>query len=180
VDVDVRIDRWSDAPDSPAGDWAMQFGFVRLDASLDTNFYQTAQAGMYASSLNREWRLFLIDSTYTLVADLPLGVAATLGVWYGVGFDLDAATGGWQARITDIAAGTTLLNTTGSFDGWLPGSGGFDAIAFFDGEGTSLNTVSNLAVVDNIVVTSAVPEPAAWALMLAGVGTLLARRRRAA
>lgn len=169
--ADIRIDRYADRAADSASDWAMQLSFARLDL----NFAVTAQAGVYASTLTQDWRLFLIDSTYTLVLDVPLGVAAPLGRWTRVGFELDATTGAYRVQLGDIASGTSLLDSSGSFAGWLPGSGVFDAVSFFDGEQTPGQTLANLAMVDNINV-SAVPEPATWALLLLG-SVLLSLRR---
>jgi hypothetical protein len=157
---DTRIDRYSDHPDAPADDWAMQLSF----AKLQTNFAFTPQVGIYASSLTREWRLFA-NSPISL--DESLGVSADIGKWYGIELDFDAVTGVFHSVITDDATGTVLTDQFDSIPGWAPGDGPFDSVAFFHGEVSAGDTISDLAVVDNInVVTVAVPEPSS----LAGIG----------
>jgi hypothetical protein len=169
--ADLRVDRFSNDSPDPAADWAMQLTF----AQLQSNFYATPQAGIYASSLTGGWRLFLIDSTHTVFADEDLGLAVTLGRWSRVAFDLDALTGGWHVTIGDVASGTTLLDKSGIFSNWTTSSGLFDSVAFFDGDPDG--TVANLAYVDNINVTSTpVPEPATLSLLLLS-GLLGAGRR---
>jgi hypothetical protein len=121
--------------------------------------------------------VFLIDGTETLAADVDLGVPAAVGTWYRVAFDLNALTGGYRARVTDVATGTLLVDRVDAFAGWLSGSGPFDAVGFFDGEGGVGVTRSNLAVVDNINVR-ATPEPASLFLLGAGFAAMLAHARR--
>jgi len=157
---DTRIDRYSDHPNAPANDWAMQLSF----AKLQTNFAFTPQVGIYASSLTRGWRLFA-NSPISL--DTSLGVNADIGRWYGIELDFDAVTGVFHSVITDDASGTVLTDRFDSIPGWAPGDGPFDSVAFFHGEVSAGDTISDLAVVDNInVVTVAVPEPSS----LAGIG----------
>jgi hypothetical protein len=175
--ADMRVDRYSNNPDTVTTDWAMQLTF----AQLTRTFYNTPQAGIFASSLTQGWRVFLIDSTDTVFADIDLGVAATTGTWYRVGFDLDAGTGAYRVRITDIATSTLLTDTSGVFAGWTADSGRFDAVSFFDGEGSPTATIGNLALVDNInVEATPVPEPSSALLLALGLGGVAAALRRRA
>jgi len=170
--ADLRVDRFSNDAPAPASDWAMQLTF----AELQSNFYLTPQAGIYASSLTGGWRLFLIDSTNTVFDDEDLGLPVTLGSWSRVAFDLDALTGAWHVTIGDVATSTTLLDKSGVFANWTASSALFDSVAFFDGDPDG--TVANLAYVDNINVSATpVPEPGTLSLLALG-GLLGAGRRR--
>jgi hypothetical protein len=87
------------------------------------------------------------------------------------------ATGAWRAIIDDIASGVRLVDQTGLFPSWGPGSGQWDAVAFIEGEGLP-STLSALAGVDNVnVATRPVPAPPAVLLPGAGAGALAALRR---
>jgi hypothetical protein len=174
--ADLRVDRFSNNAVNPASDWAMQLTF----AQVSSNLYATPQAGIYASSLTGGWRLFLIDSTFTVFADQDLFLPVTLGLWYRVEFELDALSGAWHTVIGDVATGTTLIDVSGVFAGWTAGSGLFDSVAFFDGDPSG--TIATLAYVDNVnVVSSPLPEPSSLTLIGAGVVLLgWARRRRSA
>ncbi len=171
--ADIRIDRYSNNSVGATLDFPMQLTF----AQTTRNLYGAPQAGVYASSRTGGWRLFLAEDVAPGI-DLDLGVVATPGIWYRVTFDLDTTTGGYRVRIDDVAAGTSLLDRSDSFAGWSADFGNYDAVAFFSGHDT-LNpdvTVANLASVDNINV-SAVPEPPAAAVLLAGLAVLALRRR---
>lgn len=167
--ADVRVDRFSDAASAPPEDFAIQLTF----ASLVDNLYVAPQAGIYAASQSQDWRLFLLDAGYL---DLPL-LPVTLGQWVRLRLDVQQSTGAWRAIIDDIASGVRLVDQTGLFPSWGPGSGQWDAVAFIEGEG-SPSTVSNLAWVDNInVTTRPVPAPPAIILLGAGAAALAALRR---
>jgi hypothetical protein len=175
--ADIRVDQYSVNAPASATDWAMQLTF----ANTGMNLYAAPQAGIYASSLTGDWRLFWIADTTPSGADIPLGIPATVGTWYRVSLDLETANGGYRAVVSDINAGTTLVDLSGSFVGWAPGDGQYDAVAFIGGEGTEGQTVANIGVVDNInVVVQPVPVPAAIWLLGSGLGMLgwFGRRRR--
>ena len=169
----------------PATDWSMQLTFAQVNVS---NFDNTPQAGVYASSQTQGWRLFLIGSNGGPSADIDLGVAAALGVWYSVELQIDATTGSFRSVIKDAASGTLLDDTTNVIAGWQPQFGAFDSIAFFAGEvGATIpvsagsTTIPNIGQVDNInVTTTPVPLPAPLWLLTSLLGGLALRRRRVA
>jgi hypothetical protein len=169
--ADIRVDRFSDQPAGDGTDWAMQMSLVNLDA---TNFADSPQVGIYASSLSQSWRLFNISGGFD---DIDTGVPITLGTWYQVSLELDNTTGNAHTLIRDSLTGATLTDRNDLLTDWA-GPVGFNALAFFDGELTS-TAISNRAVVDNITFTSApVPLPAAAWLFSSGVVTLAALVRK--
>jgi hypothetical protein len=179
--ADIRVDAYSDNPVAETSDFAMQLTFARADQNL----YAATQAGIYASSLTGTWRVFLLEQDNGIGADVDLGVAASVGTWYRVAFDLDATTGSYRARIFDAASAALLVDSVGAFAGWdSTVNGKYDAVAFIEGEDplNGLITVSNRAVVDNINVVAEVPEGTSWSLVLVGLLALggLVRRRASA
>jgi PEP-CTERM motif-containing protein len=170
--ADVRVDRYSDAPDSTVSDWAMQVTFG--ENGVD-NWAYTPQAGIYASSLTQGWRLYV--ATVSAFADIDLGVAATVGTWYTVSQDFDVLTGLFHSRIVDTASGTVLVDQLNLIDGWVPADAKFDAFAFFGGDLGQGDTIGNIGVIDNVNVV-ATPEPSSLALVAIGLAMLVARRRR--
>lgn len=173
--ADIRIDRYSNNSLAAPSDWPMQLTF----AQTSRNLYVAPQAGVYAASQTGGWRLFLLEDAGATNVDLDLGVPASVGIWYRVSFDLDALTGAYRVQIGDIAAGTSLLDLSGSFAGWTSSNGQYDAVAFFSGHdvNNAAVTVANLASVDNINVV-AVPEPAPAVLLAAGLAVVALWRRR--
>ncbi len=169
----------------PATDWSMQLTFAQVGVS---NFDNTPQAGVYASSQTQGWRLFLISSNGGPTADIDLGVAASLGIWYSVELQIDATTGSFHSIIKDAASGTQLNDTTNVIANWQPQFGVFDSIAFFAGEvaatfpvSAGSTTIPNIGQVDNInVTTTPVPLPAPVWLLTSVLGGLALRRRRVA
>ena len=128
--ADLRVDRYADNSQAPPSDWAMQLTFAHNGvASYDF----TPQAGIYASSLTKGWRLFLIGEL-GLGADIDLGVAADVGTWYKVSLDADALTGTFHTQIFDVLSGIQLLDNTQAITGWTPAEANWDSIAFFGGE----------------------------------------------
>jgi len=162
--ADLRVDRYSDVPDDPADDWAMQLTFAEVSAR---NFAFTNQAGIYASSFTQGWRLFLIGGPG---ADIDLGVPANIGAWYRIQLDFDVPTSTFHSRISDILTGSLLLDRLDKIAGLTPADARFDSIAFFGGETTIFTKVADLAVVDNINIsaTGSTPEPST-ALFMARV-----------
>jgi hypothetical protein len=174
--ADIRVDRFSNGTGGIATDFAPQLTF----ANAQFNFYITPQAGIYASSLTQRWYVFLIGES-GIGANIDLGVPAALGQWYTLSFDLDNLDGSYRARIADTASGSTLVDSSGAFAGWVPGVDGlYDSVAFIEGEGSFDATIPHLAFVDNINVTA---TPAAGSLAVFGLAPLLlaaARRVRRA
>ena len=170
--ADVRVDRYSDHSDSTTSDWAMQLTFAQVGIR---NFATTPQAGIYASSLTQGWRLFLISSNGGAPsADTDLGGAASVGTWYRLELTLDVTTGAFHSRVSDIAQGQLLVDRTDVIPNWQPQDGQFDSFAFFGGELSPDDTVSNVGIVDNVnVVAAAVPAPRTVVLVAAGLACLL-------
>jgi hypothetical protein len=175
--ADVRVDRYSDAPESTVADWAMQLTFGQNGVS---NWASTPQAGIYASSLTGGWRIYV--ATNSAFADIDLGVSALLGVWYTIQQSLDVNTGQFHSQIWDGATGVSLLDQYNTIAGWVPSDAQFDAFAFFGGDLSTNDRIGNIGVIDNVNVTAvATPEPATMVLMVSGLLPVLAmaRRRRA-
>lgn len=174
--ADIRVDRFADNSQAAPSDWAMQLTFAHNGvASYDV----TPQAGIYASSLTKSWRLFLIGEK-NLGADIDLGVLAAVGVWYRVQLDADALTGEFRSRISDVLTGNTLVDNTTVIPNWQPNEAFWDSIAFFGGDLSG--TTANLAVVDNVNISSsgppAIPEPSTLAMAAIGaLGLFLLRRK---
>ncbi|MDZ4754780.1 MAG: hypothetical protein SGJ11_09815 [Phycisphaerae bacterium] len=157
VAADIRVDRYSDNSESPTQDWAMQIGVGKLDGTTDLAF--TPQVGIYASALTQGWRLYGVGNSYLAVADIDLGVAAELGVWYRVQVDLIAATGQVRSQIWNQASETLLVDRVDGIPGWTPNDGVYDRLMIMDGETSEATTISNLATVDNVVFSSSPPTP---------------------
>jgi hypothetical protein len=111
--------------------------------------------------------VILVGAGRTLVQTTGVFFTPTQAVQWR-GFEIGLTAGDWR-----IGNDTGPLATEADLRAVL---GALDAIYL---RGEYLNALDDIGRLDNVVLT-AVPEPAAWALMLAGVGTLLARRRAAA
>jgi hypothetical protein len=168
--ADIRVDRYSNSPQQPPDDWAMQLTFAEVGPQ---NFAFTNQAGIYASSLTKTWRLFLIGGPG---ADIDLGAAVNIGTWYRVQLEFDALTDTFHSRINDVFTGNTLVDQFNTIAGLTPADTQYDSIAFFGGETSPFTTVADQAVVDNVNI-SATPEPTA-VVLVATVMALLALRFR--
>ncbi len=172
--ADIRVDQYSLKPDSTVSDWAMQLTFA--EAGIQ-NFASTPQAGIYASSLTKDWRLFLIGGPG---ADISLGVPATIGTWYRVELDFDVLSSTFHSVIKDAATGTTLVDQFNTIAGLTAADTQYDSIAFFGGETSANPGQADLAVVDNVNISAvgSVPEPGSLALLASGlIGSLAIRRR---
>jgi hypothetical protein len=177
--ADVRVDRFSNNSSGPPQDWAMAIGINRLLGTTDPAFIPSVQ--LYTSSLTESWRIFI--TTDNAAADVDLGVPVALGTWYGVEVSLDVFAGTLHSRITDIALGSVLVDRVDSIDAldlldgidqgglWDPLVDGiFDIEGFMDGEVTVDATIANLAVVDNIDLSSTpIPEPLSGLLLVQGL-----------
>ena len=173
--ADIRVDRYSDKPDSTASDWAMQLTFA--EAGVD-NFASTPQAGIYASSQTGGWRLFLIANSTS--ADIDLGQDATIGTWYTVQLDFDVLSSKFHSIIKNTATGSTLVDRFDTISGLTLADTQYNSIAFFGGEVSPDSTIADQAVVDNVNISAvgSVPEPGSLAMLASGLlGTLAIRRR---
>ena len=134
------------------------------------------------------------DTSNTFVAfgggNQPSGLASAsfstvLNQIYSVMFDYGALGGGTEPLVLTVAGQTFTFNpiadnslvTTfqnGQFD--FIGNGGLTSLVITSGGVDNVD-----AIVDNIAVTTAVPEPSTWAMMLFGFGAIgfsMRRRRR--
>lgn len=172
--ADVRVDRYSDAPDFTTSDWAMQLTFGQNGVA---NWAYTPQAGIYASSLSKTWRLFV--TTASTAADIDLGVSADVNRWYTVSQSLDVTLGLFHSQIYDGATGAVLADVSNLLAGWVPADAQFDSFAFFGGDLSADDQVGNIGVVDNInVVAITTPEPGTLALLVVCMIPLSASFRR--
>ncbi len=165
LDADIRVDQYSNAPAFTSSDWAMQLTFA--EAGVD-NFAFTPQAGIYASSLTGGWRLFLIGGPG---ADIDLGVPANIGTWYNVSLQFDVATATFHSVIVNVLTGAVLVDQYNTIAGLTPAEAQYNSIAFFGGETSTGDTVADLAVVDNVNISSS-PEPSSILLLGAGLAML--------
>jgi hypothetical protein len=124
------------------------------------------------------------------VSVLSQAFATVAGGRYLLGFDFGALGHGQQTLFARVFDGATLLGSlsvTRGADNNLATTFGADSLVFVAGGGLTRvefsvdpKTANVDGVLDNVSVTAAgVPEPAAWALMLAGFATAgQAMRRR--
>ena len=184
VAADVRTLRYSNANPASVLTWQ--------DTSVNVGLWTANVAAapfiaIYASSATHGWRLAYSGDAAIgpNLDDYDLGAAAQVGVWYHVALDLNRQTGSFHSLITDIASGTVLVDSTILHPGWTPGFDNFDSVLFASSEvsatlppGPGAATISNIGQYDNINYAP-VPEPASYALMLAGLAALAWRRQRA-
>lgn len=115
---------------------------------------------------------------------LSKSLSLTAGLTYTASFSLGGSTRGDTNQVA-VAFGTSLANfTLLSADplapqsiSFTPGSSGNYTLSFSNAGGDNLG-----AILDNVAVsTTPIPEPQTYAMMLAGLATLLvaARRRKA-
>lgn len=147
ISVDIRVDRFSDNQDAwPPSDWPIDITLSQLQGQKD--LAHVPSMGVYTSSATQSWHGFIFGTDGTRF--LPdFGLDVNLSTWYHVKLALDTVKGTMNTKITDIAAGTLLLDRDDTTPGWTEQDGLFDAIAFFDGE-ISAENFTNLVVIDNI------------------------------
>jgi hypothetical protein len=123
-----------------------------------------------------------LDGSTGLAGVLSTSLNLTAGTTYTLSFSLAGDHRNAGPDIVDVGFGgasTTLTPaTTDGFStftlSFTPGTSGAYALSFHDRGADNQG-----ALLDNVTVTSAVPEPASVALMLAGLGLVgVARRRR--
>ncbi|KAB7644440.1 PEPxxWA-CTERM sorting domain-containing protein [Polymorphobacter fuscus] len=108
----------------------------------------------------------------------------------GSGYFTSAWNDGATLSVVGLSGATTLFSTTAVLDTSGPSLltfnwSGIDKVTFAIAGGSSagMGGSGNYFALDNLTVTSDVPEPASWAMMIAGfglVGAVMRRRRIAA
>ncbi len=185
VSADVRTLRYSNADPATVLPWQdsnINFGLQATKVS------SAPFISIYASSSTRGCRLACSGGAITNpdLDDHDLSAAAQLGARHHLALDLNRQTGRFHSLSPDIASGTMLVDNTIVHPGWTPGVDNFDSVLFASASaeasatlpwGPGSTAASNIGPYDNIN-DAPVPEPAAWALTLAGLcAAALARRR---
>ena len=122
-----------------------------------------------------------LDGSSNDAGEFSKALLLTAGVTYTASFDLAGSHRG-DSNIVDVAFGTTLNTyTLASADPlgtaslvFTPGATGLYSLSFANRGGDNVG-----ALLDNVSVTTVVPEPSTYALMLAGLAGVgaVARRR---
>jgi hypothetical protein len=147
IAADIRVDQWADAQGNQTEDWAMQIGIARVTGETQDLAF-VPQTGIYASSLLKEWRLYVLG-TAGAAWDLALSAPITKGIWYRVQMELETASGFIAVEIRDLSDDTVLFDNSTFLPAWTADDGHYDAVVAVEGELTA-TTVANLAVVDNV------------------------------
>jgi hypothetical protein len=156
IAADVRIDQFSDNSLSEPSDWAMQIGVGKLDGDTDLAF--TPQVGIYAAAKTHGWRLYAAGIAVGF-GDIDLEAVAEVGVWYHVEMEFNATTGLTHSFIRNLATDVVVVDRTDQIEGWTPQDGIFDRLMLIDGELTPETTIPNIAVVDNVTVSTTPTNP---------------------
>ena len=149
----------------------------------------TPYVGLDDASFGKRLAIFNAGD-HTADGVLSQTIATILGQRYDLRFDYGVTTGGSQALLASIfdgASNSILGSTRAASDKSLPqtfrlsfvATSSASTIRFQDS--SSNNSMSQDGAIDNVSVTSAVPEPGTWVMMILGFGGLgSAMRRRSA
>ncbi|HEX8404166.1 MAG TPA: PEPxxWA-CTERM sorting domain-containing protein [Duganella sp.] len=150
-----------------------------ISGSLGTGNVFASDSQYHPGTLSQTITGLTDQSLYTLTFDYALTQQ--------VGFQGANYDNFWQVGFGNGSQNTSSLSIAdGSFSGWKTATmtfvaGGTDQMLSFLAQGTAPGAPPFL-LLDNVSLTSAVPEPSTWAMMFGGLGLLgvLTRRRRAA
>jgi hypothetical protein len=146
--------------------------------TLGTTFGDTANSGLYVvpaagtGAVSTGW--YADSLVFTLLSSNVLGFG---GNFFGTNILGEVASGGMRITVTDTA-GTSLTQTIAG--GALTSFAGFVSDVPLRLVTVSITTPNTgvWASADNILITSAVPEPSSWILLLAGTAALRLRAQR--
>jgi hypothetical protein len=150
-----------------------------ISGSLGTGNVFASDSQYHPGTLSQSITGLTDQSLYTLTFSYALTQQ--------VGFNGANYDNFWQVGFGNSSQNTSLLSTaSGGFSGWKSASmtfvaSGTDQVLSFLAQGTAPGAPPFL-LLDNVSLTSAVPEPATWGMLFGGLGLVgfLARRRSAA
>lgn len=139
------------------------------------NFF-ASDSQYYPGTLSQVINGLSVGASYLLSFDYALGQQVG---FYGANYD-----NFWHVGFGDVFQSTEKLTIADNgFSGWKTATMAFTAtsvseVLSFLAKGTAPGAPPFM-LLDNVAITSAVPEPATWAMLLGGLGLLgfLARRR---
>lgn len=150
-----------------------------ISGSLGTGNVFASDSQYHPGTLSQTITGLTDQNLYTLTFDYALTQQ--------VGFNGANYDNFWQVGFGNASQNTSLLSiANGGFSGWKTATmtfvaGGTEQVLSFLAKGTAPGAPPFM-LLDNVSLTSAVPEPSTWAMMFGGLGLLgvLARRRSAA